>query len=266
MRRDLASVTAFAKDAVRQEFAADQARARVQEQEALEARRREEQRAAEAEQQAQRREAERQLEEKRQRSESEQQARDAAEQAKKDQEAAVELRKQLEIERKRLDEAKKIAEDARRQREAAEQELLEVRQERKREELKGQSNAPPPASKAGTATSSPQFSENQPAPPESVPTGADSLRTRFITSDNHFGCKSRDTFDRIGTIADSGDREAFGRLLSAATIAEECIFWKKGAKVFVDDGGFATSCLRKQGETSCYWTVNEAIRRVGGGS
>jgi hypothetical protein len=90
------------------------------------------------------------------------------------------------------------------------------------------------------------------------------LSTRFIGEGSFFGCKSRETFDRIGSFAVSGDRAAFARLLSGSLSAGECIAWQKDTKVFVDEGGFSSSCLRKQGETSCYWTINEAIRRNSG--
>jgi len=263
LRGNLMAIVDAGKSTVRQERETAEAKARLLEQEAVVSRRREDQHAAELVQEA-RQSAARKLEnEKREREESERQLRLSREHAEQDQSATADLRKQLEIERRNLEEATKIAEGARREREVVELELSRVRQQREEMKSKPQSSAPPPVTSFADVkptSSQPEKSDLKSSNTEG--SEAEGVNARTITSDNHFGCRSWDTYERLGTIAASGDRAAFGRLLTSAVLGADCTLWKKSAKVFVDDGGFASSCIRKAGDTFCYWTANEAIRRI----
>lgn len=84
-----------------------------------------------------------------------------------------------------------------------------------------------------------------------------------ITKEHHFGCKSREVYDRLGLIVAQGDREAFSKGLTAALEINECVRFKIGDTVFIEDTSIFSGSVkvRPQGELNGYWVPIEAISR-----
>jgi len=79
---------------------------------------------------------------------------------------------------------------------------------------------------------------------------------------NGFGCTDFDRFERILSLHGSGDEKAADRLLGISVVNQECVGFKTGDTVFVEDVSWSSSrCIRPEGETNCYWTVKAMVER-----
>lgn len=79
---------------------------------------------------------------------------------------------------------------------------------------------------------------------------------------DNFGCKSRDYYDRMGDYAASKDMVAFRKGLAIGLMSGQCIMFKVGQSVHLDDTAFFSGLvkLRPEGELDGYWVNGEAIR------
>lgn len=85
-------------------------------------------------------------------------------------------------------------------------------------------------------------------------------QSRQITADQ-IGCKSEEVQDTLVSLAVSGDREAFAKMLLAGIATGNCRKWQIGDTVYIEKSRWTgTSCLRPQGDVECYWTPREAFR------
>ena len=112
-------------------------------------------------------------------------------------------------------------------------------------------SAPPPASKAPSAAA--KATANQ--------TTTQSDGSRVVSRASAAGCINRDVYDQLTKIAVQGDSEAFTRALGGSIITGQCIVFKRGDVVFVDDTALFSGLvrLRPQGQIRTYWTAMETI-------
>ena len=85
---------------------------------------------------------------------------------------------------------------------------------------------------------------------------------RTITQDNIFGCKTQEYFEKLRTIAQSGDNVAFRKGYVMGVTAGECDMLKKGTKVDVTETKVFSGLnkVRPMGDINEYWTITEAVR------
>ena len=76
------------------------------------------------------------------------------------------------------------------------------------------------------------------------------------------GCRAREPYDRLSTIAASGDREAFTKLAVALVATSQCRTLKQGTRIFLEDTAIFAGvlCGRPAGETVCFWLPIEIIK------
>jgi hypothetical protein len=76
------------------------------------------------------------------------------------------------------------------------------------------------------------------------------------------GCKDRSTNDKLTQFAADGDKRAWVNYASEQINAGNCINISVGTKVYLDHVGgilWSASCVRPQGETTCYWVESEEV-------
>lgn len=73
------------------------------------------------------------------------------------------------------------------------------------------------------------------------------------------GCANRDLQDRIATIANSGDQEAFKKLAGSAVAAGQCRVVEKGTMLFKEDTAMMSglACFRPVGDIKCLWMSSD---------
>jgi len=74
-----------------------------------------------------------------------------------------------------------------------------------------------------------------------------------------FGCQSRDTFDRITHQLREENRAAASELLKDGVNSGECALFKKGQRVEVATTKVGLAKVHRQGDSSEYWTLSEAV-------
>lgn len=83
-----------------------------------------------------------------------------------------------------------------------------------------------------------------------------------ISSDNYFGCTSKDYFEKIASYAADKDLEAFKKALLAGLLDGTCTMFKRGETVYLEDTSIFSGLVkvRRRGETLEYWTAMEAVK------
>lgn len=81
-----------------------------------------------------------------------------------------------------------------------------------------------------------------------------------IAENGYYGCLSADVEARIGSYSEQGDEETFSRALRRALATGQCVRWREGDKVRMQDTRLFRVCLRRPSEESCYWTPREAVK------
>ena len=76
------------------------------------------------------------------------------------------------------------------------------------------------------------------------------------------GCADKDLQNRIATIANSGDHEAFKKLAGAAVLAGKCRIVNKGTMLFTEDTAIMSglACFRPVGDVACLWMASDLTR------
>lgn len=89
---------------------------------------------------------------------------------------------------------------------------------------------------------------------------ADQLK-RVIVDKSYYGCKDDKLDDKIARLMASDDELAWKTLLLASLENGDCRRWYMGTPVYLDKVGLARHCVRREGESQCYWTPREAVSR-----
>ena len=83
----------------------------------------------------------------------------------------------------------------------------------------------------------------------------------YMLKTNWAGCRSEQAQDKLTRLAASGDDEAYTLYLIEVGLTGECEVLKSGTEVYLDQVSSTPGlvCLRRRGETSCLWTLQEAV-------
>ncbi|MGD0947607.1 MAG: hypothetical protein ABSA52_09260 [Candidatus Binatia bacterium] len=84
----------------------------------------------------------------------------------------------------------------------------------------------------------------------------------YTVKDEDFGCTDRDKFERLVRYITDRDKEAFQKTLDAGLLRGDCIIFKVGDEVYLEDSGGIFSGvvkLRPKGSTQEFWTFRETI-------
>jgi hypothetical protein len=76
-----------------------------------------------------------------------------------------------------------------------------------------------------------------------------------ISTEHVFGCKRREQFSRLASMASVGDTEAFKKALTMAFLRSECTAFKKGSAVYIEDTALFSGLVqvRPHGAVESYW-------------
>ncbi len=98
---------------------------------------------------------------------------------------------------------------------------------------------------------------NQKQSTSSIKTGE-----RRITSNNFFGCRSKDLHSKLTEYVVNGDMEAFKKLFATGALTNECVLFNAGETVYVVDTAIFSGLvkIRRKGDIAEYWTNIEAIK------
>lgn len=85
---------------------------------------------------------------------------------------------------------------------------------------------------------------------------------RRIQGDSRIGCVSQEYYKKLVNFASSGDNEAFKKALVAGVLTEQCIMFKAGTRVILEDTAIFSGLMqvRVRGNTSSYWTSLESAK------
>lgn len=85
---------------------------------------------------------------------------------------------------------------------------------------------------------------------------------RRIQGDKRIGCVSEDYYRRLVRFAGSGDNEAFKEALVAGVLTGQCVMFKAGTPVILEDTALFSGLMqvRIRGETVSYWTSIESAK------
>ncbi|MDP9990411.1 hypothetical protein J2W28_000206 [Variovorax boronicumulans] len=85
--------------------------------------------------------------------------------------------------------------------------------------------------------------------------------SRVVSRASSAGCVNREVYDQLTKIAVQGDSEAFTRALGGSIITGQCVIFKRGDLVFIDDTAMFSGLvrLRPKGQVLAYWTAMETI-------
>jgi len=84
-------------------------------------------------------------------------------------------------------------------------------------------------------------------------------QTHTINQEYMIGCKSKSTYDQLQSYVSDGDETAFNRAYAMNVMQDQCTMFEEGVKVFVADTTWTRVKVRREGETSSYWTMIEAV-------
>lgn len=87
-------------------------------------------------------------------------------------------------------------------------------------------------------------------------------QSKRISGDSWFGCVSKDQHGRLTSMAVSGDREAFKKGLGRAVLSGECVLFRSGQGVYLQDTSLFSGLVqvRPAGDSEAYWTNLEAVK------
>ena len=87
-------------------------------------------------------------------------------------------------------------------------------------------------------------------------------QSKHIVGDSHFGCVSKDYFNKLVGYAVDKDMEAFKKGLVAGMLTGQCTLFKSGEEVFLTDTSIFSGLIqvRRRGDTTAYWTNIEAVK------
>lgn len=87
-------------------------------------------------------------------------------------------------------------------------------------------------------------------------------QSHYVAGKNHFGCVSKDYFNKLIGYAVDKDLEAFKKGLGAGLLTGECTMFKSGETVFITDTSVFSGLvqIRRKGDTTAYWTNMEAVK------
>ena len=86
--------------------------------------------------------------------------------------------------------------------------------------------------------------------------------TKVVTGNNHFGCTSKESYQKLLGFVVDHDKAAFEQGLSAGISTGLCTVFHSGEAVSLSDTAVFSGIvkLRRKGETVEYWTTMEAVR------
>ena len=92
--------------------------------------------------------------------------------------------------------------------------------------------------------------------------GAAAAQSAKPSKRDALGCSDRSLQDRISTIANSGDREAFQKIATAGVMSGKCKVVKEGTALFLEDTALMSglACFRPTGEVQCLWMPIDLTR------
>ncbi len=112
-----------------------------------------------------------------------------------------------------------------------------------------------------SAAPQPQPIKAAPGTPPNKATSPAPNGTHVVSRNSQPGCVSREVYEQLTKIAVQGDSEAFTRALGGSIITGQCLIFKRGDEVFLDDTAIFSGLvrLRPRGQIRAYWTAAEAI-------
>lgn len=89
----------------------------------------------------------------------------------------------------------------------------------------------------------------------------DTIKPEHIKGDYHFGCQDQEFTKKLGQYATEGDKTLFEQNLNAGLLTGECIFFKNGEPVFLEDTAFFSGLakVRQPGNEIEYWIQSGAL-------
>ncbi|MFV0676693.1 hypothetical protein [Variovorax sp. tm] len=114
--------------------------------------------------------------------------------------------------------------------------------------------------------SAPQGPPAKPSPAVAAPAASAKPTVRadgshIVSRGSSAGCASKEAYEQLTKIAVQGDKEAFTKALAAGVLSGQCVIFKRGQVVFIDDTSIFSGLvrLRPQGQVQAYWTAMETI-------
>jgi hypothetical protein len=102
------------------------------------------------------------------------------------------------------------------------------------------------------------YDDAHPPPPRDYPLAGEN---GIVALDGVTACRRQATFDRLLELY-AKDRLAYTKLLIEMIVPGECIALTKGQKVEVEHLTWTgRACVRKLGDTDCWYTANKLLRR-----
>lgn len=85
---------------------------------------------------------------------------------------------------------------------------------------------------------------------------------KHVAGSSHFGCVSKDYFQRLVGFAVQKDMEAFKKGLVAGVGAGQCTMFKSGEEVFLTDTAIFSGLvqIRRKGDIVSYWTNIKTVK------
>lgn len=83
-----------------------------------------------------------------------------------------------------------------------------------------------------------------------------------IANDASIGCIDREYFEKLTRYVSEGDKEAYKSAFFAALLSDQCIPFKQGETVYLEDAPTFSGVVQihRKGETVSYWTNVEALK------
>lgn len=87
------------------------------------------------------------------------------------------------------------------------------------------------------------------------------VQNQHINGDSWFGCTSKEYFQKLQSVVSQGDKEAFSRGLQIGLIAGQCVQFRSGEAVYIEDTAIFSGMVqvRRVGELGSYWTLYKAV-------
>ena len=84
-------------------------------------------------------------------------------------------------------------------------------------------------------------------------------QSRTITLEHMIGCKSKTVYDQLQSYVSDGDETAFNHSYAMNVLQGQCTLFEKGGSVFIADTTWSRVKIRREGETTSYWTMMQAV-------
>ncbi len=106
-----------------------------------------------------------------------------------------------------------------------------------------------------------QAPTKRPTPTNPTPQATPSDGSRVVGRPSSAACISKEVYEQLTKIAVQGDSTAFIRALSGSVLTGQCVIFKRGDVVYIDDTALFSGLvrLRPRGEVRAYWTAMETI-------